>query len=211
MKLYDNYFNQNISVIKAINEQNNLELIKKICDRISHSLCNDGKILILGNGGSASDSMHIASEFVGRFKIERNAIPAIALTSNQAILTAIANDYSYEDIFLKQVQAIGNNKDILICLTTSGKSKNVLKAINYAKGIGMTTVGITGNKGSIYTDYEINIPSDETSIIQNVSMIILHYICGEVEKNYLHENRNRYRWNYYRLSAMATIAWKILQ
>ncbi len=142
------------------------------------------KLLFCGNGGSACDSMHIAGEFVGRFINDRRALAAIALTSDSGILTCIANDYSYEDIFARQVEAIGTAGDVFIALSTSGKSPNVLKALNAAKNLGLTTALFTGEKargGPAKADYLFISPSVITAHIQESHMVALHGLVGLIE------------------------------
>lgn len=142
-------------------------------------------MLICGNGGSAADSQHIAAEFVNRFYYDRSGLAAMALTVDTSILTAIGNDYGYEKIFSHQVQAYAKKGDVLIGISTSGSSKNVVNAILEAKNKGVYTVGLTGEKkGLIFdnADVTINIPSAETPIIQESHIMTGHIICALVEK-----------------------------
>jgi D-sedoheptulose 7-phosphate isomerase len=142
------------------------------------------KILTCGNGGSASDAQHLVGELVGRYMLERNGIPAIALTANSTVMTALANDYDYESVFSKQVKAYGNKGDVLIGISTSGNSQNVIKAFEKAREMGIITVGFTGEKGGnmkTVSDYLINVPSDSTPRIQEMHILVIHIICGLIE------------------------------
>ena len=143
------------------------------------------KIMVCGNGGSASDAQHMAGELVGRYKMERAGIPAIALNANTTVMTALGNDYDYESIFVKQVAALGKKEDILFVISTSGNSKNTLLACEKAKNMGITTVALTGESGGTLKtlcDYTINVPSDNTPRIQEMHILIIHSLCGIIEK-----------------------------
>lgn len=145
---------------------------------------NGGKILLMGNGGSAADSQHIAAEIVGRFEKERHAWPAIALTTDSSILTAVANDYSYDFIFARQIEALCTPKDLVFGLTTSGNSSNVIHAITRAKEIGAMTVGLTGGTGGqlkALCTHTIIVPSSVTARIQEAHIFIGHVLCGILE------------------------------
>ena len=142
------------------------------------------KLLFFGNGGSAADAQHIAGEFVSRFAFDRPGLPAIALTTDTSILTAIGNDYGYEKLFARQVQALGNRGDVLIGYSTSGKSPNVLNAFREARAKGLTCVGLTGNRGgpmSELCDYLLEVPSADTPKIQEGHLVLGHILCGLVE------------------------------
>ncbi|MCP4649931.1 MAG: D-sedoheptulose 7-phosphate isomerase [PVC group bacterium] len=144
------------------------------------------KVLIFGNGGSAADSQHIAAELVGRFKKERQAWPAIALTTNTSILTALANDYSYDCIFERQIEALGNKGDIAIGISTSGKAPNVIAGFKKARKQGLTCIALTGQKGSNLkklTDICLMAPAKDTPRIQEAHILIAHIICDLVEKD----------------------------
>jgi D-sedoheptulose 7-phosphate isomerase len=149
------------------------------------ALRGGGKILVCGNGGSASDAQHFAAELVGRFERERPALASIALTTDTSILTAIANDYAYAKIFARQVEAIGREGDVLIGISTSGGSHNVLEAFAAAKLGGLTTVALTGRDGGVVgatADIHINVPSGSTARAQEVHRTLLHAICELVER-----------------------------
>jgi D-sedoheptulose 7-phosphate isomerase len=149
------------------------------------SLRSGGKVLVCGNGGSASDAQHFAAELVGRFERERRALASIALTTDTSILTALANDYSYTRVFARQVEAIGRRGDVLIGISTSGGSANVLEAFAVAKAAGLTTVALTGRDGGAVgaaADIHINVPSPSTARAQEVHRTLLHAVCELVER-----------------------------
>jgi D-sedoheptulose 7-phosphate isomerase len=143
------------------------------------------KVILFGNGGSAADSQHIAAELVGRFRRERQAMPSVALTTNTSILTAIANDYGYDRVFSRQIEAIGEKGDVTIGISTSGNSPNVLVAFDTAKQMGITTVGFTGEDGGKMkdmVDYCFHAPSSSTARIQEMHITAAHAICEVIEK-----------------------------
>lgn len=159
------------------------EVIKAV-NIIEKSLKSSGKILIFGNGGSAADAQHIAAEFVNRYLKERNALPAIALTTDTSILTSIGNDSSFENIFSRQIEALGKKGDVAWGLSTSGRSKNIVKALSIAKSIGLKTIGFTGSDGGKIkklVDCNINVPSMSTPRIQELHITIGHIICELIE------------------------------
>jgi D-sedoheptulose 7-phosphate isomerase len=143
-----------------------------------------GKLLLAGNGGSAADAQHIAGEFVSRFAFDRPGLPAIALTTDTSILTAIGNDYGYEKLFARQVQAHGQKGDVFIAYSTSGKSPNILAALAEAKSRGLVCIGMTGNRGGPMhelCDYLLAVPSSDTPKIQEGHLVLGHILCGLVE------------------------------
>ena len=151
-----------------------------------------GKLLLMGNGGSAADSQHIAAELIGRFKKERKAIPALALTVDSSSLTALGNDYGFESIFSRQVEALANPNDAIIGISTSGNSKNIIRALNLAREIGTKTIGFMGNDGGAMkdcVDIGIIVPSNDTARIQEVHITIGHIICEIVEQDLIRENK----------------------
>jgi len=157
------------------------------CVIASDTIEKGGKILIFGNGGSAADAQHIAAEFVGRYKIERRGLPAIALTTDTSNLTAIGNDYGYDRVFERQVEALANRGDLLIGISTSGKSPNVIKALKLGKELGCRTVGLSGKGGgemSEVCDINIVIPSNDTARIQEMHILIGHIICEAVDSDF---------------------------
>ena len=149
------------------------------------SLQNKRKILLAGNGGSAADAQHIAGEFVSRFAFDRPGLPAIALTTDTSILTAIGNDYGYEKLFSRQVQALGQVGDVFIAYSTSGKSPNILAALEGAKSQGLICIGFTGNRGGPMVqlcDHLLEVPSADTPKIQEGHLVLGHILCGLVEQ-----------------------------
>ena len=162
-----------------------LVTISNVVDEIVNTFRKGGKVLLCGNGGSAADAQHIAAELSGRFYFDREPLFAEALHVNTSYMTAVANDYSYDEVFARLVKAKGKPRDILIGISTSGNSKNVLRAIEEANKIGMITVGMTGRTGGKMKDickYLINIPSDDTPRIQEAHITVGHIICELVEK-----------------------------
>ncbi len=173
---------------KLLNDNCIIETIQKISDTITYSLKNGNKILFVGNGGSASDCDHLATEFVSRFYKDRHAFNAISLTSNNALITALSNDFSYDKAFSRQIEAIGKKGDVLFALSTSGNSKNIIDAINVANEMGLITIGLTGEKISNMDNLcsiLIKIPSSETPNIQEAQMTLGHLICLLVEEELL--------------------------
>lgn len=171
------------------NLANQAEVIQAIADTCTQALKNGGKIMFCGNGGSAADSQHLAAEFVGRYKLERKALNSIALTVDTSILTAIGNDYGYNDVFRRQVEGIGRKGDVLIGLSTSGNSQNVLLAFEQAAAMGITTVAFTGCKGGRMkeaADICLAVDAGITNHIQEQHITCGHLICEIVEKA-LHE------------------------
>jgi D-sedoheptulose 7-phosphate isomerase len=161
--------------------------IESIGKKLSECLKNGNKILFCGNGGSSCDAAHIAAELIVRFKSgnDRRALPAIALGTDHAILTACANDYGYEDIFSRQVEAFGQKGDVLVGITTSGNSPNVLKAIHQGKNQGLTTISMLGGNGGklkSLCDFEVIVPSSITARIQESHIMIGHLFCSIIEK-----------------------------
>jgi D-sedoheptulose 7-phosphate isomerase len=149
------------------------------------SLNNGGKILLAGNGGSAADAQHIAGEFVSRFAFDRPGLPAIALTTDTSILTAIGNDYGYDKLFARQVQAHAQKGDVFIAYSTSGKSPNVIAALQEAKSRGVVCIGMTGNRGGPMKElceYYLDVPSADTPKIQEGHAVLGHILCGLVER-----------------------------
>ena len=155
-----------------------------------------GKVLACGNGGSAADAQHFAAEFVGRFERERPGLAALALTTDSSILTAIGNDYDFASIFSKQVQALGAPGDVLLAITTSGNSANVVAAVEAARAKDMTVIALTGHKGGKLremlqeTDVMICVPHERTARIQEVHLLVLHCLCDAVDLQLLGEQEN---------------------
>jgi D-sedoheptulose 7-phosphate isomerase len=157
-----------------------------IVDRIARAFHAGGKVLLAGNGGSAADAQHIAAEFLSRFKLDRSPLPAIALTTDSSVLTAIGNDYGFAHVFERQVRALGCAGDVFIGLSTSGRSENVLAALRAAREIGLTTVGFTGSSSGDMRglcDFVCAAPSDDTALIQQVHLVAAHALCLLVEQD----------------------------
>ena len=158
--------------------------VQKIAETIAAALKNGNKLLICGNGGSCSDSQHFAGEIVGRFQQERPGLPAIALTADSAVMTCLGNDYGYEMVFARQVQALGNKGDVFVGISTSGNSANVVKAAETAKEKGLTVISFTGQKDAKLhkiCDMSFRSPSAITAAIQEMHITAIHIICGIVE------------------------------
>jgi D-sedoheptulose 7-phosphate isomerase len=164
--------------------QENLSRLTAIIKLIADALENGNKILLFGNGGSAAEAQHLAAEFVNRFLMERPPLPAIALSTDSSILTSIGNDYSFSEIFSKQIVALGKEGDIAIGISTSGNSANVIRAIEVAKEMGIETVALTGNDGGDLVkvaNYSLIVPSNSTPCIQEIHMAVGHILCEMVE------------------------------
>ncbi|MDD4952149.1 MAG: D-sedoheptulose 7-phosphate isomerase [Desulfovibrionaceae bacterium] len=174
---------QGLEARKAFFEEN-AEFLVSLGKVMALCLANGNKILFCGNGGSAADSQHLAAEFVNRFKLERPPLPCIALTTDSSILTSIGNDYGFDQIFEKQVRALGQENDLLVGISTSGASVNVLKALREARQRGLTTVGMTGRQGGEMAhlcDYLIQAPAKDTAIIQEIHIAAGHVLCHLVD------------------------------
>lgn len=184
---------ENIDTINSIlGDSEFVEKISNAAEIIIRALKNGNKIFFCGNGGSAADAQHLAAELLGKFYIDREPLPAIALTTNTSILTAIGNDYSYDEIFVRQLKGLGISGDVLVGISTSGNSKNVIKAMEYAKKAGIKTIALTGKTGGImkeYADVLLNVPSTDTPRIQEAHILIGHIICEIVEEQLFSNNR----------------------
>src|SRR3954470_18153445 len=167
-----------------------LAAARKIAAAIIAALRSGNKLLIIGNGGSAADAQHIAAEIIGRYRRDRPAYAAIALTTDTSALTSIANDYGFEQIFARQVEGLGRRGDVLLALSTSGKSPNILSALRLARERGLVTVGFTGSKGEnlrALCDHLLVAPSDDTPVVQQIHLAIAHGICDEIEQAMMRE------------------------
>lgn len=181
------YLEDSLSVVSSIVANKGLQSkIEQLALLIVSSLKKGGKIMFIGNGGSAADSQHMAAEYVSRFAFDRKGLPGIALTTDTSILTAIGNDYSFDNVFSRQLNALGNEGDILIAYSTSGRSLNIVKAINEAKSMGIYSVLFTGLEGSALSNADLTIasPSSSTPHIQEGHLILGHLLCYLVEKLY---------------------------
>jgi D-sedoheptulose 7-phosphate isomerase len=160
-------------------------VIEAAGELLINTLKQGGKVLLCGNGGSAADCQHIAAEFVVRYEKKRQAMAAIALTTDSSILTAHANDFNFDTVFSRQIEALGNDKDCLIAISTSGKSKNILRAVESAKSKGMMVIGLTGCEGgelSKQATVSVIVPSVVTARIQEAHILIGHWWCGAIEE-----------------------------
>ncbi len=172
--------------VKIISEvEGNVSQIEKVIEEIKRCFENQKKVILFGNGGSASDAQHIAAELIGKFSLERKSLPAIALTSNTSNITAIANDYSYDVVFSRQCESLVNSGDIVIGISTSGNSVNVINGLTIAKKNNACTIGLLGNGGGKIkpiVDLSIVVNSSSTPRIQEAHRVIYHIICEQVEK-----------------------------
>ena len=162
-----------------------LAAARKIADAIIAALRHGHKLLIVGNGGSAADAQHIAAEIVGRYKKDRPAYAAIALTTDTSALTAISNDLGYDKVFARQVEGLGARGDVLLALSTSGRSPNILAALQSARERGLVTIGFTGAKGEAlgaHCNHLLVAPSDDTPVVQQIHLTVAHGICDEIEQ-----------------------------
>lgn len=172
---------------QVLANENLLQIVENVTTVIIRAFRQGNKVLFCGNGGSAADAQHLAAEFSGRFYIDRDALPAEALHVNTSYLTAVANDYSYDVIYSRLIKGLGNKGDVLVGLSTSGNSKNIVLAFEQAKANGMITVGFTGANGGKMkgtSDYLLNIPSTDTPRIQEAHILLGHIICQLVEEKY---------------------------
>jgi D-sedoheptulose 7-phosphate isomerase len=168
-----------------------LATARTIAAAIINALRSGNKILLIGNGGSAADAQHIAAEIIGRYKQDRPAYAAIALTTDTSALTAIANDYGFEQVFARQVEGLGARGDVLLALSTSGRSSNILAALRTARERGLVTIGFTGSKGEALgalCDHLLVSPSDDTPVIQQIHLSVAHGICDEIEQTMMRES-----------------------
>jgi len=162
-----------------------LETTAAAAAAISASLRQGGKVLVFGNGGSAADAQHMATELVGKFVRERRGYAALALTSDGCVTTSVSNDYGYDRVFERQIEALGRPGDVALGITTSGSSANVVRALEVARGLKLTTIALTGRDGGAAgraADLHINVPSDATPRVQEVHMTLLHVICDLIER-----------------------------
>ena len=172
---------------KVLADQNLLQVVRNVIPAIISALKNGNRIYFCGNGGSAADAQHLAAEFSGRFYIDRDALPAEALHCNTSYLTAVANDYSYDVVYARLIKGIAQKGDILVGLSTSGSSVNILNAFEVAKAKGVITIAFTGETGGTmkaFADYLINVPSKDTPRIQESHILLGHIICQLVEEEY---------------------------
>ena len=185
-KIIEFEFNEHLKTTKATMDciYESVESAAQIC---IDALKNSRKILIFGNGGSAADAQHIAAELVGRYKVERKGLPAIALTTDSSALTCISNDYGYEQVFSRQVEALANTGDVAIGISTGGTSTNVISALDIAKNIGCKAIGFSGRDGgemNAICDVNLVVPDDDTPRIQEMHILIGHTICQLIDNEF---------------------------
>lgn len=170
---------------KTLASEDLLATLERVCDLVTKALSSGRKLLLAGNGGSAADAQHIAGEFVSRFNFDRAPLPAIALTTDSSILTSIGNDYGYEQLFARQVRALGQADDVFVGISTSGRSPNVLAGLRAAREYGLVTVGFAGeNPGEMasFCDEVLRVPSSKTPFIQQVHITFGHIVCAVAEE-----------------------------
>lgn len=177
--------------VKSLMAEETVSSIVDAVDLVIKTLRHGGKVLLFGNGGSAADAQHIACELIGKFKKVRSSQPAIALTTDTSVLTSVANDFGYEFIFSRQIEAIANSEDVVIAISTSGNSPNVLEGVKAARDKGCKSIALTGRSGgklAQIVDIPIRIPSNETARIQEAHITVGHIICAMVEKAFFGES-----------------------
>ena len=185
---FSGLFRQAAANMSSVADSSYPASIGRAVDVLFQAFMAGGKLLVFGNGGSSADAQHFAAELVGRFGGERRALPAIALTTNQALLTAWSNDYSFDDVFARQIDALGAPGDVAFGISTSGKSANVLNALERSRAHGLRTIGLTGADGSAMTalcDVLLAVPLTTTARIQEVHLVTYHAICAAVEARLL--------------------------
>jgi D-sedoheptulose 7-phosphate isomerase len=170
--------------IKRAGIEHHLDTLMLAAQALTDCINRRHRIFIFGNGGSAADAQHLAAEFVNRFRIERSPLPAIALTTDTSVLTSIGNDYSFDDVFAKQISALGTKGDLAWGISTSGNSKNVVKALDASRGLGMTTLGMTGRGGQIasLSDLLLTVDAENTARIQETHITMGHILCELVDR-----------------------------
>jgi D-sedoheptulose 7-phosphate isomerase len=179
------HFARSLEVLQAASKDDSLLLaVSAIAEQIARSFKSGHKVLLAGNGGSAADAQHIAAEFLSRFRLDRSPLPALALTTDTSVLTAIGNDFGFDQVFERQVRGLGAKGDIFIGISTSGRSPNVIAALKAAREIGVVTIGFTGSKKSEMLplcDLVLAAPSEDTALIQQIHIVAAHAICDRVE------------------------------
>jgi D-sedoheptulose 7-phosphate isomerase len=182
---------EGIAVLQAVSADSNLHaVLQEAAEKTASALKSGHKLMVAGNGGSAADAQHLVAEFVSRLCDDRPAMRAVALTTNSSILTAVGNDYGFERLFARQIEALGQAGDVFMAISTSGTSPNVLRALEQSREMGIITIGLCGNGGSMppLCDYCIRVPSDVTMYIQQAHLALEHIFCMIVEQNYFGPN-----------------------
>lgn len=190
------YINEKIAELQKVlsdilADESLVSTLEAVAQECVKCLQNGGKILLAGNGGSAAEAQHVAGEFVSRFAFDRPGLPAISLTTDSSVITAIGNDYGYETLFVRQIQALGKAGDVFIGYSTSGRSVNIINALKEARRRGMVCIGFTGNRGGVMRelcDYLIEVPSGDTPKIQEGHLVLDHILCGLVENSLFKES-----------------------
>ena len=184
MKTFNEELTQHIAVMKLAESCS--ESVESAAKLLAVTFERGNKVLLCGNGGSAADAQHIAAEFVVRYQLKRRALPAIALTTDTSILTAHANDFDFDSVFARQIEALGNAGDTLIAISTSGNSKNIVQAAQIARAKNLNVIALTGENGGALAEFATNlitVPSNITARIQETHILIGHYWCGVVEES----------------------------
>lgn len=181
---FDQYLNRKASILEKCYNQGFVKSIDHVANSVVRCLRNNNKVLIAGNGGSAADAQHFAAELVGRYKVNRKALPAIALTTDSSILTAVSNDFGYPSVFTRQLEALANNGDVFIGISTSGKSESILNALDICGDLQVQSFMLTSEKCDIQCDSIIKVPNNETNHIQELHISIIHFICELVDESF---------------------------
>jgi len=174
--------NASLAVLQSLAQQ--AELIEAIAARVYETVAHGGLLLTCGNGGSATDAQHLAEELIGRYRSNRRALPAVALTADSSVLTCIANDFGYDVVFARQIEALGKPGDLLVCFSTSGNSPNIIAALHTARERGLGTIALLGKDGGgarELADLALVVPAADTAHIQEAHLQVLHYICEVIE------------------------------
>jgi len=180
------FFDRSLTALqRAAQDRPLLELIAEMAQTIESSMRTGGKLLIAGNGGSAADAQHLAAEFLSRYLVDRRPLPALALTTDSSVLTAVGNDYGFEHAFARQVRGLGRPADVFLAISTSGRSPNILRALETAREIGLVTIGFSGGEETEMRGlchFFLAAPSRETAIVQQIHIVAGHAICALVER-----------------------------
>jgi D-sedoheptulose 7-phosphate isomerase len=181
---FDQYLNRQASILEKCYNQDFVASINQLANSIVRCLRANNKILVAGNGGSAADAQHFAAELVGRYKVDRKALPAIAMTTDTSILTALSNDFGYASVFTRQLEALANHGDLFIGISTSGKSPSILNALDICEDLQVQSFMLTSEKCDLQSGNIIKVPSHETNHIQELHISIIHFICELVDENF---------------------------
>lgn len=176
---------ESIEVKRRLLEQDGVDFVTELAAEVVAALRNGGKVLFIGNGGSAADASHLAAEFVGRYLVDRAPLPAITMMDNAAAMSAIANDYGYAETLTRQVRALGRDGDVMVAMSTSGESENVIRAVETANSMALHTAALTGASGgrlALSAERCLRVPSDETPRIQEAHILVGHLVCELVER-----------------------------